>query len=148
MILDDIWWLIGIALMVILAASAYRYLAKPIYSADAHVRVEPSDNTSQALTQTQTGATIGSSSSAPTDAEIEIIKSRGVVAPVVAQCKLNFSVAPVTLPVLGSLAARLRHAGARRRSRGWVCLRTRGGGETVDVGSTSRFLQPLKKART
>lgn len=134
-ILDDIWWLIGIALMVILAASAYCYLAKPIYSADAHVRVEPSDNTSQALTQTQTGATIGSGSSTlPTDAEIEIIKSRGVVAPVVAQCKLNFSVAPVTLPVIGSLAARLATPGTP--SRPWLGLSSYAwGGETIDVDS-------------
>ncbi len=111
-VLDDIWWMIGTAVFIILAAAAYCYVAKPVYSADAHVRVEQSDNTSQALTQTQTGATIGNSSGAlPTDAEIEMIKSRGVVAPVIEQCKLNFSVSPVTIPVLGSIAARLATPG-------------------------------------
>jgi tyrosine-protein kinase Etk/Wzc len=61
-ILDDIWWLIAIAAVIVALAAAYCFLAKPIYSADAHVRVEQSDNTSQALTQTQTGAAITSGS--------------------------------------------------------------------------------------
>ena len=82
-IIDDIWWLIGIAATIVAIAGFYCYVAKPVYSADAHVRVETSDNTSQALTQTQTGATISTGQSTiPTDAEIEMIKSRGVVAPV------------------------------------------------------------------
>ena len=111
-ILDDIWWLIAIAATVVAIAGAYCVLAKPIYSADAHVRVEQADNTSQALTQTQTGASIMSgSSSLPTDAEIEIIKSRGVVGPVVEQMKLNFSVTPKTIPLLGSIAARMATPG-------------------------------------
>ena len=134
-ILDDIWWLIGIALMVILAASAYCYLAKPIYSADAHVRVEQSDNTSQALTQTQTGAAITTgSTSLPTDAEIEIIKSRGVVAPVVQQLKLNFSVTPKMFPLLGSIAARMASPG--QPARPWLGLSSYAwGGEVADVDS-------------
>ncbi len=134
-ILDDIWWLIGVAALIIMAAAAYCYVAKPTYSADAHVRVEESDNTSQALTQTQTGAAIGNSSSAlPTDAEIEMIKSRGVVAPVVEQCKLNFSVTPVTLPLLGSLAARLATPG--HPAKPWLGLDTYAwGGEQVTVDS-------------
>ncbi|MDC6127415.1 Wzz/FepE/Etk N-terminal domain-containing protein, partial [Burkholderia gladioli] len=51
-ILDDIWLLLGIAALIVALAGVYCYLAKPIYSADAHVRVEAADNTSQALTQT------------------------------------------------------------------------------------------------
>jgi tyrosine-protein kinase Etk/Wzc len=134
-LLDDIWWLIGIAVFIVFAAGAYCYLAKPIYSADAHVRVEQSDNTSQALTQTQTGAAINSSNGAlPTDAEIEMIKSRGVVAPVVAQCKLNFSVSPMTLPVLGSLSAHLAKPGTLAKP--WFGLTSYAwGGERIDVDS-------------
>ncbi len=143
-ILDDIWWLIAIAAAVVAIAGAYCVLARPIYSADAHVRVEQADNTSQALTQTQTGAAITSgSSSLPTDAEIEIIKSRGVVAPVVEQgggggggMKLNFSVTPK------NAAAARQHRRARRdapqasrRSRGSACRRMHGSGEVVDVDS-------------
>ncbi|HIA2358817.1 TPA: Wzz/FepE/Etk N-terminal domain-containing protein, partial [Burkholderia contaminans] len=80
-IMDDIWLLLGIAVTVVALAGLYCYIAKPVYQADVHVRVEGNDNTSQALTQTQTGAMINSGpQQAPTDAEIEIIKSRGVVA--------------------------------------------------------------------
>ncbi|WP_201701593.1 polysaccharide biosynthesis tyrosine autokinase [Paraburkholderia kirstenboschensis] len=134
-ILDDIWWLIAIAAAVVAIAGAYCVLAKPIYSADAHVRVEQADNTSQALTQTQTGAAITSgSTSLPTDAEIEIIKSRGVVGPVVEQMKLNFSVTPKTLPLLGSIAARMATPGAPARP--WLGLTSYAwGGEVADIES-------------
>ncbi|MFL9929890.1 polysaccharide biosynthesis tyrosine autokinase [Paraburkholderia sp. RL18-103-BIB-C] len=134
-ILDDIWWLLAIAGVLIAMAAAYCYLAKPIYSADAHVRVEQSDNTSQALTQTQTGAAITTgSSSLPTDAEIEIIKSRGVVGPVVQQLKLNFSVTPKTIPLLGSIAARMATPG--QPARAWLGLSSYAwGGENVEVDS-------------
>ncbi len=113
-ILDDIWWLIAItAVFIVLAAAAYCFLAKPIYSADAHVRVEQSDNTSQALTQTQTGAAIGNSARPrcrPTP------RSRSSRAGAWSrrssqQCKLNFSVSPKTIPLLGSIAARLATPG-------------------------------------
>ncbi len=120
-ILDDIWWLLAIAAVIVALAAAYCFLAKPTYSADAHVRVEQSDNTSQALTQTQTGAAITTgSTSLPTDAEIEIIKSRGVVGPVVQQLKLNFSVTPKTIPA----ARQHRRAAWRHR----VSRRVRGSG--------------------
>ncbi|SAK51952.1 exopolysaccharide biosynthesis protein [Caballeronia hypogeia] len=134
-VLDDIWWLIGVAAFVILSAAVYCAIAKPVYSADAHVRVETNDNTSQALTQTQTGQTINAGSSAlPTDAEIEIIKSRGVVAPVVAQCKLNFSVAPVTMPLLGSIAARFATPGVPAKP--WFGMSSYAwGGEIAEVDS-------------
>ncbi|HEV7834796.1 MAG TPA: polysaccharide biosynthesis tyrosine autokinase [Caballeronia sp.] len=149
-ILDDIWWLIGTAAFIILAAAGYCYVAKPVYSADAHVRVEQSDNTSQALTQTQTGAAIGNSSGAlPTDAEIEIIKSRGVVAPVIEQCKLNFSVSPMTVPVLGSIAARLATPG--KPGKPWLGMTSYAwGGEqaTVDSVEVVPALEGVKMTMT
>lgn len=149
-VLDDIWWLIGTAAFIILAAAGYCYVAKPVYSADAHVRVEQSDNTSQALTQTQTGATIGNSSGAlPTDAEIEIIKSRGVVAPVVTQCKLNFSVSPMTVPVLGSIAERLATSG--KPAKPWFGMTSYAwGGEqaTVDSIEVVQSLEGVKLTMT
>ncbi|WP_322102769.1 polysaccharide biosynthesis tyrosine autokinase [Paraburkholderia sp. J41] len=136
-IIDDIVWLIAIAAAVIAMAVFYCYVAKPTYTADTQVRVEPSDYTSQALTQTQSGANINNGSSAgslPTDAEIQMIKSRSVVEPVVKEFKLNFSVAPVTLPVLGSLAARLATPGTP--SRPWLGLSSYAwGGEVVNVDS-------------
>ncbi|RQZ69358.1 polysaccharide biosynthesis tyrosine autokinase [Burkholderia sp. Bp9004] len=132
-LMDDIWLLLGIAVTVIALAGLYCYIAKPVYQADVHVRVESNDNTSQALTQTQTGATINSGpQQAQTDAEIEIIKSRGVVTPVVEQFKLNFSVVPKTIPLLGSLSARVATPG--EPSRAWFGLRSYAwGGEVADI---------------
>jgi tyrosine-protein kinase Etk/Wzc len=134
-IFDDIWWLFAIAVTIVVVAAFYCYVAKPVYSADSHVRVEQDDNTSQALTQTQTGATISTGqTSLPTDAEIEMIKSRAVIAPVIQQMKLNFTVSPKTVPVLGSLAARLASPGALAQP--WLGLASYAwGGETIDVDS-------------
>lgn len=133
-VLDDIGWLIGIAAVIVAMAGLYCFIAKPIYSADAHVRVQPPSNVTQALTQTTSGASTsgGGSTSLPTDAEIEIIKSRGVVAPVVQQFKLNFSVAPKTFPVLGTIAERLATSGDLARP--WFGLSSYAwGGEVADV---------------
>jgi tyrosine-protein kinase Etk/Wzc len=138
-IIDDVWWLVAIAATIVAIAGVYCYIAKPVYSADAHVRVEPQDNTSQALTQNQTGAAIttgagGGSASLPTDAEIEIIKSRGVLGPVVQQMKLNFTVAPKTFPFLGRLAARLHHSDGLAKP--WFGLKSYAwGGEQAVVDS-------------
>ena len=100
-IIDDIGWLIAIAAVVVGCAVFYCFVAKPVYTADTQVRVEQADYTSQALTQTQSGANItsGQQGSLPTDAEIQMIQSRSVLEPVVKQFKLNFTVSPVTLPV-------------------------------------------------
>jgi len=133
-IVDDIGWLIGIAAAIIAMAVFYCFVAKPVYTADTQVRVEPADFTTQALTQTQTGAAItsGSSGTLPTDAEIQMIKSRSVVEPVVRQFHLNYSVTPVTLPVLGSLANRLATPGTP--SRPWFGLSSFAwGGEVANV---------------
>jgi tyrosine-protein kinase Etk/Wzc len=138
-IVDDIGWLIGIAAAVVAIAVFYCFVAKPVYTADTQVRVEPADYTTQALTQTQTGAAIQSGSSAgslPTDAEIQMIESRSVVEPVVREFKLNFSVTPVTLPVLGSLANRLATPGTP--SRPWFGLSSFAwGGESADVDAVN-----------
>ena len=133
--LDDVWWLIAIAATVVAIAVFYCYVAKPVYTADARVRVEPSDFTSQALTQTQTGAAVSTgSSSLPTDAEIEMIKSRSVVEPVVDRFKLNFFVAPKTIPVLGNLAARLATPGELAKP--WLGMTSFAwGGEVADADS-------------
>ncbi|KVP93230.1 exopolysaccharide biosynthesis protein [Burkholderia ubonensis] len=136
-IFDDFWTLLGIAVTVVALAGLYCFIAKPVYQADVHVRVEGNDNTSQALTQTQTGAVINSGpQQAPTDAEIEIIKSRGVVAPVVEQFKLNFSVTPKTIPVLGSLAARFATPGEPANA--WLGLKSYAwGGEIADIDTVN-----------
>jgi tyrosine-protein kinase Etk/Wzc len=40
-ILDDIWWLIAIAVTIVAMAALYCFVAKPIYSADAYAWKSP-----------------------------------------------------------------------------------------------------------
>jgi tyrosine-protein kinase Etk/Wzc len=109
MVIDQIWWVIGIAALVLGAAVLYAQMATRIYSADALVQIDPPSQGSSA-------AAIGSLSLAGgstirTDAEIEIIKSRSVVEPVVEQFKLNFSAGPKVMPYLGRLSAMFARSG-------------------------------------
>ncbi|WP_035521793.1 polysaccharide biosynthesis tyrosine autokinase [Paraburkholderia sacchari] len=135
-IFDDIGWLVMIAAVVVGAAVFYCFVAKPVYTADTQVRVEQQDYTTQALTQTQSGANVtsGQQGSLPTDAEIQMIQSRSVLEPVVKQFKLNFTAAPVALPVIGSLAARLATPGSPARP--WFGLKDYAwGGEVLNIES-------------
>ncbi|MFL9907065.1 polysaccharide biosynthesis tyrosine autokinase [Paraburkholderia sp. RL17-337-BIB-A] len=104
MIMDQIWWVLGIAGCVILAAVIYTKLATPVYSADALLQVDPQSNTGGSQSQSAVSL-MPSIGPMRTDAEIEIIKSRAVVEPVVEQFKLNFSTAAKTIPVLGQISS-------------------------------------------
>lgn len=109
-IFAQIWWVIGIAACVIVGAVIYSKLSTPIYSADALIQLD-SDNSmgSNAASQALSGLT--QAAGAHTDAEIEIMKSRVVVEPVVEQFKLNFGAWPNTMPYLGRLTQLFAHAG-------------------------------------
>ncbi|HZZ11981.1 MAG TPA: polysaccharide biosynthesis tyrosine autokinase [Paraburkholderia sp.] len=103
LVIEQIWWVIGIAACVIAASVLYTRIATPVYSADALLQVEAPNGNSQ---PTKSAAALAlSSGSLHTDAEIEIIKSRAVVEPVVEQFKLNFSTGEKLLPVLGKISA-------------------------------------------
>ncbi|MEZ0604582.1 polysaccharide biosynthesis tyrosine autokinase [Paraburkholderia sp. IW21] len=103
-VMDQIGWVVGIAGCVILAAVIYTKVATPIYSADALLQVDPQNNTAGSQNQS-TPSLVPSVGPMRTDAEIEIIKSRAVVEPVVEQFKLNFSTAAKTVPVLGKISS-------------------------------------------
>ena len=109
MIVEQIWWVVGIAACVILAAVVYTKYATRVYSADALIQVESSvgstGSSSQAL------AALTPSGGMHTEAEIQIIKSRAVVEPVVEQFKLNFGAWPKTMPYLGKITSLLAHRG-------------------------------------
>ncbi|WP_341312396.1 polysaccharide biosynthesis tyrosine autokinase [Paraburkholderia sp. IMGN_8] len=110
-IVDQIGWVIGIAGCVILAAVIYTRIATPIYSADALLQVEAQNANGNATPSQAMLALMPSIGATHTEAEIEIIKSRAVVEPVVEQFKLNFSVVPKTMPVLGKISALFAHPG-------------------------------------
>jgi tyrosine-protein kinase Etk/Wzc len=133
MIMDQIWWVLGIAGSVILAAVIYTKLATPIYSADALLQVDTQTGNNGSQSQT-TPSLVPSVAPMRTDAEIEIIKSRAVVEPVVEQFKLNFSTAAKTMPVLGKISSWFAHPG-RPLGAAFGMDSYAWGGEQFEVGS-------------
>ncbi|WP_133649034.1 polysaccharide biosynthesis tyrosine autokinase [Paraburkholderia flava] len=111
MIVDQIWWVIGIAACVILASVVYTKIATPIYSADALIQVESQTGNASGTASQALAALVPSAGAMHTDAEIEIIKSRAVVEPVVEQFKLNIAASAHTMPILGKLTAMFAQPG-------------------------------------
>ncbi|MDR5776031.1 polysaccharide biosynthesis tyrosine autokinase [Caballeronia sp. LP006] len=118
-----------------LLATAYAFLAKPIYSADVIIRVDPPDpnalgitpqNQQQMQQQAQTVNQI-----AP--AEISVMQSRSVLEPVVKQFHFDIKAKPRTLPVLGQIADLFAKRG--QLSPAWLGLDSYGwGGEELNIG--------------
>lgn len=135
MVVDQIWWVIGILAVLLAASVFYAQSATRIYSADALLQIDPSQQGSASA------AAIGSLSLAGsnmvrTDAEIEIIKSRSVVEPVVEQFKLNFNAGAKTVPYLSRISHWFAHPG--RPMPAWFGMRSYAwGGEQFAVDSIS-----------
>jgi tyrosine-protein kinase Etk/Wzc len=108
-IVDQIWWVIGIAACIIFGAVIYAKYTTRVYSADALIQVESSSGTSGSGSQAL--AALTPSGGMHTEAEIQIIKSRAVVEPVVEQFKLNFGAWPKTMPYLSKVTSLLAHRG-------------------------------------
>jgi tyrosine-protein kinase Etk/Wzc len=135
MVVEQIWWVIGIAATVLLAAVIYAHVATRIYSADAMLQIDPSSPGSSAVS-TIASLSSGGTSTIRTDAEIEIIKSRAVVEPVVEQFKLNFGTAANVMPYLGRVSRLFAHPGHPLPA--WFGMRSYAwGGEEFNVDSIS-----------
>jgi tyrosine-protein kinase Etk/Wzc len=128
----QVWWILGIALVIALLASVYAYLQTKIYSADALLQVEPAAQNMVGLTNVQ-----GQPQPAQpltTDAQIELLKSRSVLGQVVDQFDLDFAAYPNVAPVLGKVAMKLHHGAGL--SRAWLGLSQYAwGGEQIHVDS-------------
>lgn len=130
---------IGMLLLFIGAAAAlataYAFLAKPIYSADVVVRVDPPDPNALGITpanqqqmQQQPQAV---NQLAP--AEISVMQSRSVLEPVVKQFHFDIKAKPHTFPVLGQLADMFAKRG--HLAPAWLGLDSYGwGGEELNIG--------------
>jgi tyrosine-protein kinase Etk/Wzc len=132
MIYEQIWWVIAIAACVTLGAVLYARSATRIYSADALIQVESSTGSTGGGAQAL--AALTPSAGMRTDAEIQIIKSRNVVEPVVEQFKLNFAAWPKTMPYLGRLVSLFAHPG-HPISAPFGMTSYAWGGEDIAVGS-------------
>jgi tyrosine-protein kinase Etk/Wzc len=112
MIVDQIWWVLGIALGILLVAVLYAKMSTPVYSADALVQVEtPSPNSPNSAQASLAAALMPSAGSMHADAEIEIIKSRAVIDPVVEQFNLNFGTSTNVMPAIGRVTSWFAHKG-------------------------------------
>ncbi|SEA82867.1 polysaccharide biosynthesis tyrosine autokinase [Paraburkholderia sartisoli] len=143
-VFEQIWWVLGIAGTVILLSVIYAKTAVHIYSADAMIQVEtPTSSTSSAAALSAL-TTVGGS--APrTDAEIEIIRSRTVVEPVVEQFKLNFWTAENRVPYISAVSRLFAHRGKPLAA--WFGMQSYAwGGEifTVDSITVPKSLDGVK----
>ncbi|MGI4984358.1 MAG: polysaccharide biosynthesis tyrosine autokinase [Janthinobacterium lividum] len=137
LLFDKIWWVLGIAAIVVLLALAYVTIATPIYSANALVQVEQPDSNSSPLASS-TALSAFSGATLPTASEIEVIQSRDVLGSVVNKYKMEFSVRPQMFPILGSIAAHFAQPGQLQRP--WLGMNSYAwGGEIADM---SNFVVP------
>ncbi|MBP0596187.1 polysaccharide biosynthesis tyrosine autokinase [Paraburkholderia sp. LEh10] len=131
-IMDDVWWLVGVTAVVLSLAGLYCLFAKPVYLADALIKIEQADDSSQLLMQL--GSVTSAIAPVPTDAEMAIIQSRDVVRPVVKKFKLDLSVEPKQVPIIASLSSAFATPG--KPSPAWLGLSSFAwGGELLDVDS-------------
>jgi tyrosine-protein kinase Etk/Wzc len=104
-VLSDGRWLIALTAAAALAAGVlYAILATPVYRTDVLVQVEEKARDTGALDELSALF----SGSSPTEAEIEILRSRSLVGSVVDELKLDVTASPRWLPVFGRAAARWR----------------------------------------
>ncbi|WP_437523594.1 polysaccharide biosynthesis tyrosine autokinase [Sorangium sp. So ce726] len=123
-------WAIGITAVVAAAATLYAYSMPAIYSADALLQVQASNPDSAPLARAS--QMMGGDKPLPTETEIEIIRSRSVLEPVVNAFRLNVSVAPVTIPFIGNVVRRFATTGEPAPA--WFGLKSYAwGGEQIDV---------------
>ena len=133
-VIDNIWTVILITAAVTIAASLYCVLATRVYSADAVLQVDRSNSgglsiAAQPNPQTQQPATPMAQLS---QTEIQIIRSRSVLTPIIEQYRLFVSVTPRVVPVLGQIAERFATPG--HLAAPWLGLSDYGwGGERADI---------------
>lgn len=108
-VVDNVWLVIGIVAVVTGAAALYAFVATPIYSADALVKVDfPQPNALGEASKAQEQVV---PPTLPTEAEIQIIQSRSVIAPVISKFRQDISITPNRIPVIGALISQFAAPG-------------------------------------
>ena len=102
LIVDNVWVVIAIMVLVTGAATLYAFIATPVYSSDALIKVDyPNPNAFGVNSQAQQQVV---PSTLPTDAEIQIIQSRAVLVPVIKEYHQDLSITPRQVPLLGRIS--------------------------------------------
>lgn len=102
-LLDSRWMIAGVTVLVLLLGGAYAFLSRPVYQANSLIQVEDS--------KPGAAGALGDAASlfdikSPATAEMEILRSRLVVAKSVDDLQLYVSAFPKYLPLVGGWLAR------------------------------------------
>ncbi|RQR48763.1 capsular biosynthesis protein [Burkholderia sp. Bp9126] len=131
---DHLWTVAGITAAVVALAGAYVWLAPPVYSANAVIRVDTHDR--NALGFAPEGQVVVGQKPPRTDAEIGMMQSRSVLDPVLRHFGYDMTVKPHEVPILGTIAHKFSTPG--EPSRPWFGLESYAwGGERIDIESLS-----------
>jgi tyrosine-protein kinase Etk/Wzc len=106
---DSRWLIAGVALCMSVLALAYALLAMPVYQANMTIQVEEERPTASSNIVSETSS-LFETKRAPV-AEIELLRSRMLIAEAVDQLRLTIDVRPNYFPVIGAWIA--AHAGNR-----------------------------------
>ena len=101
-IMDGKWLIVGSTILFAFCALLYLWVATPIYRADALVQVESKKSPLGGLVDVSEALT----GETPSEAEIEVLRSRFVLGEVVRSEKLDIVATPDYFPVLGQAIAR------------------------------------------
>ncbi|BDG02298.1 polysaccharide biosynthesis tyrosine autokinase [Anaeromyxobacter oryzae] len=97
------WLVMGLAAVFVALGSAYLFLKAPIYEANVVVQVE--DHATTVTRLDELSAALGEKP--PSDAEMELMRSRTLLESVVDELGLDVEARPRTFPVVGAAVARL-----------------------------------------
>ncbi|KVU59649.1 capsular biosynthesis protein [Burkholderia ubonensis] len=129
---DHLWTVAGITAAVVALAGAYVWLASPVYSASAVIRVDTQDR--NALGFAPEGQLVVGQKPPRTDAEIGMMQSRSVLDPVLRHFGYDVTVKPHVVPLLGKIAHKFATPG--EPSRPWFGLESYAwGGERIEIES-------------
>ncbi|QPN33202.1 polysaccharide biosynthesis tyrosine autokinase [Diaphorobacter sp. JS3051] len=103
-VLDQRWLIAGTTAVALVMGTAYAVLSTPVYEANTLIQVEDSKGGGMAALLGDAAGMFSSTS--PTNAEIEILRSRLVVGQAVEALQLDTTVTPKYVPVVGKWLAR------------------------------------------
>ncbi|HEX5421892.1 MAG TPA: polysaccharide biosynthesis tyrosine autokinase [Gammaproteobacteria bacterium] len=102
LLIDEWRWVAAITAGILFLAVCYAFLAAPVYETNALVQIESEDKGLGDLSELSTMLT----GETPTDAEIEIMRSRLVLGQAIDQQGLNIEIEPDYFPLIGGAIAR------------------------------------------
>ncbi|MCE8025750.1 polysaccharide biosynthesis tyrosine autokinase [Billgrantia aerodenitrificans] len=130
LLLDHKWWIVAITALFTVLGAAYALLATPIYRADALVQVESKAGLSNPLQDMR--SMLGEETKA--EAELGILRSRLVLGRAIEQERLDVTVTPRRLPLVGDFLARRGLERPAFVDRYAFTRRSVWGGETLNLG--------------